>query len=91
MFSPNKVPSVGASIGIERVFSILEKKLMEDKNVVLRENPSECIVASIPSKNMDMSSEKLKMCDMLWNAGFKCDLNYKMNWNLGKQLTYAND
>lgn len=57
---------------------------MEDKTVVLRENPSECIVASIPSKNMDMNGEKLKMCDLLWNAGFKCDLNYKMNWNLGK-------
>lgn len=28
---------------------------------------------------------------MLWNAGIKCDLLGKTNWNLRKQLDYAND
>lgn len=30
------------------------------------------------------------MYKLLWDAGFKCEVNYKLNWNLGKQLTYAN-
>jgi histidyl-tRNA synthetase len=91
MFSNVPVPSVGASIGIERVFAILEKKFHDDPLIEVRENPSECIIATIPSKNMDMTAEKMKLCDILWEAGFKCDFNYKLNWNLGKQLTYAND
>ncbi len=37
-----------------------------------------------------MTNEKLKICDLLWRNGFKCELNHKLNWNLGKQLTYAN-
>jgi len=31
-----------------------------------------------------MTTEKLKIYDLLWKNGFKCDLNYKLNWNLGK-------
>ena len=81
-FGNFKVPSVGASIGIERVFTILEKKFLQTKQI--RENPSDLIVATIPSKNMDMSAEKLKLYDLLWSSGFKCDMNYKLNWNLGK-------
>jgi histidyl-tRNA synthetase len=37
MFSNNNIPCVGASIGIERVFAILEDKYKK-ANVVLREN-----------------------------------------------------
>lgn len=49
------------------------------------------IIGTIPSKNMDMNAEKFKLYDLLWSNGFKGDVNYKLNWNLGKQLTYAND
>jgi histidyl-tRNA synthetase len=91
MFSPQPVPSVGFSIGIERIFAILEEKYLKDTNLVIRENPSECIVASIPSKTIDLTPEKMKVYSLLWDAGFKCDFNYRLNWNLGKQLTYAND
>lgn len=38
-----------------------------------------------------MNTEKFRIYDMLWEAGFKGDVIYKLNWNLGKQLTYAND
>jgi len=31
MFSTTPVPSVGASIGIERIFAIIEKKMMDSK------------------------------------------------------------
>ncbi len=50
----------------------------------IRENPSDVIVATIPSKNLDMTNEKLKIYDLLWRNGFKCELNQKLKWNLGK-------
>lgn len=82
MFSTNNIPCVGASIGIERVFVLLEKKMMKEGNI--KENPSDCIVAAIPSKDMDINSERLKIYDLLWEAGLKCDIVYKFNWNLTK-------
>lgn len=84
MFSTVPVPSIGFSIGIERIFSILEQKYLKDPNVTIRENPSDCIVASIPSKTMDMTPEKMRVYSLLWDAGIKCDFNYRLNWNLGK-------
>lgn len=90
MFSKNSIPCVGASIGIERIFAILEEKYKKS-GIVLRENQSDCIVATIPSKNIDMIAEKFKIYDLLWSNGIKADVCYKLNWNLGKQLTYAND
>lgn len=38
-----------------------------------------------------MTAEKFKIYDLLWSNGIKADVCYKLNWNLGKQLTYAND
>lgn len=38
-----------------------------------------------------MNHEKFKLYDLLWSHGFKADVCYKLNWNLGKQLTYANE
>lgn len=33
MFSAKNIPAVGVSIGIERIFSILEEKAKEDKTI----------------------------------------------------------
>lgn len=89
MFASQDIPCVGASIGIERIFSILEAKLMKQSQ--FRDNPSECIVATIPSQEIDMNEHRFKVLDLLWSNGIKCDLIGKLNWNLGKQLKYAND
>ncbi|KAM3135383.1 hypothetical protein pb186bvf_012541 [Paramecium bursaria] len=89
MFSANQIPCVGASIGIERVMVILEEQAKLKKDV--KENPSQFIVATIPSKNIDINAHKFAIYDKLWEAGFKGDVIHKLNWNLGKQLTYAND
>jgi histidyl-tRNA synthetase len=47
MFSSSSIPCVGASIGIERVYAILEQKFSRSED--FRENPSDCFVAIIPS------------------------------------------
>lgn len=48
-FSPQQIPSVGGSIGIERILSILEDKWTKLNTV--RTNSCECFVASI-GKNL---------------------------------------
>lgn len=82
MFSANQIPCVGASIGIERVMVILEEQAKLKKDV--KENPSQFIVATIPSKNIDINIHKFAIYDRLWEAGFKGDVIHKLNWNLGK-------
>lgn len=64
MFSSNNIPSVGASLGIERIFAILEKKLQDREE--FRENQSDVLVATIPSKTIDMNESRFKIYDILW-------------------------
>lgn len=75
MFDPKgrKVPCVGVSIGVERIFSLLEAR-KADQN--LRASPVEVYVASA-QKNL--VEERMKLCTMLWNAGIKVCKNDRTN------------
>lgn len=78
-------PCVGVSIGIERIFAILEAKSEKDK---VRTNETEVYVAS-PQKNM--LSERMKIITELWNAGIKSEMSYKRNPKLLNQLQYCEE
>ena len=62
------VPCVGLSIGIERIFSILEARAKADTSSKLRTLETEVLVAS---GQQNMLEERMKVCTMLWNAGIK--------------------
>ena len=62
-----RVPCVGFSIGIERIFSILEARAKMDKNKI-RTIETQVMVAS-GQKNM--LEERMRVCAMLWDAGVK--------------------
>ena len=62
------VPCVGLSIGIERIFSILEARAKVDKVHRVRTIETQVLVAS-GQKNM--LEERMKVCTKLWNAGIK--------------------
>ena len=62
------VPCVGLSIGIERIFSILEARAKADKAHRVRTVETQVFVAS-GQKNM--LEERMKVCTLLWNAGIK--------------------
>jgi len=68
MFANKSIPVVGASIGIERVFSILETKM---KNI--RSTDTKVIVATVGS---DMVHHKLKLLNMLWSHGIPSETVY---------------
>ena len=83
MFDPKgrKVPCVGVSIGVERVFSILEARLQANKEKA-RTTETEVYVASA-QKNL--TEERLKVCKELWDQDIKVNRAYisRVSWQKG--------
>lgn len=88
MFDPKgrKVPCVGVSIGIERIFSILEAKAKAAGKV--RTTKTQVLVAS-GQKNL--LPERLKLVNQLWQAGIKAELLYKKNPKLLNQFQFCEE
>lgn len=74
MFDPKgkQVPCVGVSIGIERVFSIMEAKLTAEGSKI-RTTEVEVYVASA---HKGLHEKRLKIITDLWNKGFKVRIQY---------------
>lgn len=72
MFDPKhkQVPCVGVSIGVERIFAVLEAKQAAE-NRKIRTTDVEVYVASA-QKNL--FEERMKVCRELWDEGFKVRL-----------------
>ncbi|NXX85836.1 SYHC protein, partial [Urocolius indicus] len=89
MFDPKgrRVPCVGLSVGIERIFSILEARL-EASEEKIRTTETQVLVASAQKKLLE---ERLKLVSELWDAGIKAEVLYKKNPKLLSQLQYCED
>uniref|UniRef100_A0A8C2CEE8 histidine--tRNA ligase n=1 Tax=Cyprinus carpio TaxID=7962 RepID=A0A8C2CEE8_CYPCA len=87
MFDPKgrKVPCVGVSIGIERIFSIMEQKTSSEK---VRTTETQVLVASAQKNLLE---ERLKLTSQLWNAGIKAEVLYKKNPKLLSQLQHCEE
>lgn len=74
MFDPKhkQVPCVGVSIGIERIFSVLEAQL-STSNSKIRTTEVDFYVASA-QKNL--FENRMKLCRELWDGGFKVSFTY---------------
>lgn len=84
MFSQNQIPSVGGSIGLERLFGILEAKY---RNKV-KTNECAVLVATVGSIPVE---EKLKVLGKLWKAGIKAETLYVEKAKADKQINHAFD
>ncbi|XP_065265966.1 histidine--tRNA ligase, cytoplasmic isoform X2 [Emys orbicularis] len=89
MFDPKgrKVPCVGVSIGIERIFSIMEQKV-EASEEKIRTTETQVLVAAAQKKLLE---ERLKLISELWDSGIKAEMLYKKNPKLLNQLQYCED
>ncbi|XP_017871839.1 PREDICTED: histidine--tRNA ligase, cytoplasmic isoform X2 [Drosophila arizonae] len=89
MFDPRgkAVPCVGVSIGVERIFSVLEAKFAASK-VKLRTNDVEVYVASA---HKGLHEQRLRVLNQLWNAGIKAEHSYKLNPKLLVQLQHCEE
>ncbi|XP_026491645.2 histidine--tRNA ligase, cytoplasmic isoform X1 [Vanessa tameamea] len=86
--SKNKqVPCVGVSIGVERVFSVLEAKLAAG-DISVRTSDVDVYVASAQKNFLD---ERMKICAELWNAGIKTEQSYKKNPKMLNQLQHCEE
>ena len=84
MFSGKQIPAVGVSIGIERIFNILEKHYKNDDS--LRSTTTEVLVCAA-GKNM--TKERFKIVNELWNNGINAEILYNENPRMDKQLDYG--
>ena len=74
MFSSKCIPAVGVSIGIERIFSILEEKAKNDPSI--RSTETQILIAQI-GKNL--TKDRLKICSELWARWIKAETLYNDN------------
>ena len=84
MFSNKKIPAVGVSIGIERIFNILEEKAKNDST--LRAVSTDVLVVAI-GKNL--TEERFKIVNELWKNGINAEILYQENPRQDKQMDYA--
>ena len=86
MFSGKNIPAVGVSIGIERIFAILERRAQEKQQI--RATKTQIFVAQI-GKNL--TTERMKILGELWNANIFAETLYVDNPKTAKQLDFAFD
>eukprot|EP00301_Raphidiophrys_heterophryoidea_P027526 c9697_g1_i2.p1 GENE.c9697_g1_i2~~c9697_g1_i2.p1 ORF type:complete len:550 (+),score=144.43 c9697_g1_i2:33-1652(+) len=86
MYGKKQVPCVGFSIGIERLFTILEENARK-KNLI-RESPTDVVVVSI---GKGMLAHRMTLLNELWAAGINAEQLCKRDPKPQHQLTFAND
>ena len=84
MFSGKQIPAVGVSIGIERIFNILEKHYKNDDT--LRSTYTDVLVCAA-GKNL--TKERYKVVNELWDNGINAEILYNENPRMDKQLDYG--
>lgn len=79
-----EIPSVGGSIGIERIFSLMEAKY---KNLI-RRTETQVLVTSM-GKNL--TAKRMETLGMLWKEGIKAETLYVENPKSGVAFDFAFD
>lgn len=89
MFDPRgkQVPCVGVSIGVERIFAVLEAKQAAEK-LKTRTNNVDVYVASA---HKGLHEKRLEILTQLWEAGIKSEHSYKLNPKLLVQLQHCEE
>lgn len=85
LFSNEEIPCVGVSLGVERIFSILEATALEGQGK-LRRPTVQILVASTGG---DMLKERLRVCSELWTGRLSAEILPAENPKLTKQIQYA--
>lgn len=80
----NSVPCVGVSIGIERIFSILQSKMEKDGD-----KPANFVDVYVVSAHKGLHEERLKIVNRLWNAGIRSEHSFKQNPKILHQFGYC--
>lgn len=79
-----KIPCVGFSIGVERIYSIL-KHQYDVNNTQLPHISTDVYVIAMDG----LLDERLRLCAELWDAGISADFMYRTKPNLTRQFDYC--
>ncbi|CAK9292074.1 unnamed protein product [Gordionus sp. m RMFG-2023] len=82
-----KVPCIGFSLGLERIFAILERTI-KDQKLKIRTKATDVYVMSA-QKNL--LPERVKLCIELWNAGINAEHPMKENSKILSQFQFCED
>ncbi|XP_063986427.1 histidine--tRNA ligase, cytoplasmic isoform X3 [Diachasmimorpha longicaudata] len=82
-----KTPCVGVSLGVERIFSVLENR---KANSGQKTRTTE-VEAYVATAQKNFQEERMKILAELWDAGIKAEHHYKKNPKLLAQLQYCEE
>lgn len=82
-----QVPCVGVSIGVERVFAIIEAKNEREKTKVRTSD----VQVYVASAHKGLHEKRLEMLAKLWNGNIKAEHSYKSNPKLLAQLQHCEE
>ena len=89
MFSGKEVPAVGISIGIERIFTLLEedeRRQSEARKSVVRKNDTHVLVCSV---GPNFLTKRMELCALLWQAGVNAEYVFDAEPSAKKQMDVA--
>ncbi|KAK3035525.1 hypothetical protein RJ639_034730 [Escallonia herrerae] len=84
MFGTKKVPAVGVSLGIERVFTIMEQQLQKDQNQAIRATETQIQVSVLSA---DLLPLAFKLASACWNARISAE--YMVHKQIMKHINRA--
>eukprot|EP00545_Synedropsis_sp_CCMP1620_P000293 CAMPEP_0119005134 /NCGR_PEP_ID=MMETSP1176-20130426/1545_1 /TAXON_ID=265551 /ORGANISM="Synedropsis recta cf, Strain CCMP1620" /LENGTH=932 /DNA_ID=CAMNT_0006956907 /DNA_START=89 /DNA_END=2887 /DNA_ORIENTATION=+ len=80
-------PCVGVSVGIERVFTLMEQKLAEEKGSIKQPN----VKILVASAGDNMLPEKMRVTRLLWDSNLSAEFSQQENPKLKYEITNALD
>lgn len=83
-----ETPCVGVSVGIERVFTLMEQRLREEQGGSIKQPNVAILVASAGD---GMMKEKMKIARVLWDGGLSAEFSQQDNAKLKNELRNALD
>jgi histidyl-tRNA synthetase len=83
-----QTPCVGVSVGIERVFTLMEARMREENNGSIQQPNVTVLIASAGGA---MMKEKMKIARILWNASISAEFSQQENAKLKKEVVNALD
>jgi len=86
LFRGEEIPAVGFSVGVERIFTILEEEVKKDKGKV-RASPTQVFVVAAEK---ELLIERMRLVTLLWNANIRAEFSYRAEPKIAPQLNQAN-
>lgn len=80
-------PCVGVSVGIERVFTLMEKRLEQEQGTIKQPN----VKVLVASAGDGMLADKMRVTRMLWDANLSAEFSQQENPKLKFEIANALD